>query len=212
MKSRIYIPVIITIVLLLLVGSCRKAGTWLVKDDEQKQADAVVMLMGSISDRVLQIADLYGQNVTGKVLIVEESMGAYRALEERGAHIVSNTEQARNALVVLGIPGDSIVILEGDATSTQMEAEIVRDYLSTNHGIKTLLLVSSAPHTRRASLIFKTALKSLESPVTVCCSPSTYTNFGAEKWWRSKEDIQDVLMEYLKMGNFFLFERRRLRR
>ena len=211
MRSRIYIPVIVTIVLLLLAGTCRKAGTWLVKEDQPGQADAMVLLMGSIPDRVLQTADLYGQKVAGKVVVVEESMGAYRVLEERGARIISNSTQARNALVVLGIPEDSIVILPGDATSTQMEAEIIRDYLSINPAIETVLLVSSPAHTRRASMIFKAAFKSLEHPVSVCSSPSSYTTFYAEKWWRTKEDIQKVVLEYLKMGNFVLFERRQLK-
>ena len=103
------------------------------------------------------------------------------------------------------------MILPGDATSTQMEAEIVRDYLATKPGIETLLLVSSAHHTRRASMIFKAALKPLEHPVSVYCSPSSYTAFCAEKWWKNREDIQDVLTEYLKIGNFVLFERRKLR-
>ena len=218
MRSRIYIPVIVTIVLLLLAGACRKAGTWLVKKDvpgqgdTPGQVDAMVMLMGSIPDRVLQTADLYGRRVAGKVVVVEESVGAYRVLEERGAHIISNSTQARNALVVLGIPEDSIVILPGDATSTQMEAEIIRDYLANSPAIETVLLVSSPAHTRRASMIFRAAFKSLEHPVGVYCSPSSYTTFYAEKWWRSREDIQKVLMEYLKLGNFVLFERRQLRR
>jgi len=211
MRSRIYIPVIVTIVLLLLAGACRKAGTWLVKEDQPGQADAMVLLMGSIPDRVLQTADLYGRRVAGKVVVVEESMGAYRVLEERGARIISNSTQARNALVVLGIPEDSIVILPGDATSTQMEAEIIRDYLSINPAIETVLLVSSPAHTRRASMIFKAAFKTLEHPVGVYNSPSSYTTFYAEKWWRTKEDIQKVVLEYLKMGNFILFERRQLK-
>ncbi len=211
MRSWIYKLSVVLVILLLAVGGCRKAGTWLVKSDDPGHADAIILLMGSISDRVLQTADLYHENVVGKVWIVEEGMGAYRTLEERGVQIISNITQVRDALITMGIPADSIVILPGDATSTQMEAEITRDYLVTQSGIDTLLLVSSANHTRRAFKIFEAAFSTFEEPVALYCSPSSYTNFDAEKWWRRRDDIQDVFMEYLKLVNFVLFEKRELR-
>jgi uncharacterized SAM-binding protein YcdF (DUF218 family) len=93
-----------------------------------------------------------------------------------------------------------------------MEAEITRNYLLTRSGIDTLLLVSSAEHTRRASLLFNAAFLTMEDAPVLCCSPSTYSTFDAGKWWRDRDDIQDVLMEYLKLVNFYLFEKRELRR
>jgi len=211
-RRRIYILLVVFVLLLMAVGSCRKAGAWLVKADKPQHADVMVMLTGSISDRVLQTADLYSEGVSGKVWIVKEAMGAYRVLEERGVQLVSNTTQSCTAMIKLGIPSDSILIIPGDAVSTRMEAEIVRSYLQTQTGMDTLLIVTSAGHTRRAYKIFKAAFSSLEEPPLVYCSPSTYTNFNAEKWWRSKEDIQKVVMEYMKLTNFVLFERRELRR
>ena len=211
MRKRIYILAVVTVILVLAVGSCRKAGTWLVKDDQVKHADVMVMLTGSISDRVLQTTDLYSEGVATRVWIVEEAMGASRALEERGVKLISNSTQVKNAMITLGIPADSIRILPGDAASTRMEAEIVRSYLHTQTGIDTLLIVTSAEHTRRAYKIFKAAFKNLEDLPVVYCSPSKYSNFHAEKWWRSTEDIQEVVKEYMKLTNFVLFERRELR-
>jgi uncharacterized SAM-binding protein YcdF (DUF218 family) len=196
----------------LFLGSCRKAGTWLVMKDNPVHADAIVILMGSISDRILQATDLYKQGSAREVIIVEESMGAYRALEERGVQIISNTRQVRDALVTLGIPADGITTLQGDATSTQMEAMIIKEYISDKPGIDTIIIVSSADHTRRASMIFNAAFRNVEEPVTILCSPSAYTNFDAEKWWRGKEGIQVVVSEYVKIANFLLFERRKLQR
>ena len=211
MRKRIYIVVVVTVILVLAVGSCRKAGTWLVKADNPPHADVMVMLTGSISDRVLQTADLYNEGVASKVWIAEEAMEASRDLEARGVKLISNSTQVRNAMITLGIPADSITIFPGDAASTRMEAEIVRSYLHTQTGIDTLLIVSSAEHTRRAYKIFKAAFSPLDEPPVVCCSPSTYTNFHPEKWWRSKEDIQEVVEEYMKLTNFVFFERGELR-
>jgi uncharacterized SAM-binding protein YcdF (DUF218 family) len=158
----------------------------------------------------LQAADLYKEGVTGKVLIVEENMGPYQALEARGAHIISNTIQARNAAISLGIPAASITILPGDAQSTQQEALIVREYLSKTPVIHTLLLVTSAEHTRRASIIFTKAFSKSGLQVKVYSSPSKYTYFRATGWWKHKEEIQAVLGEYVKLLNFWLLDRRKL--
>jgi uncharacterized SAM-binding protein YcdF (DUF218 family) len=205
--------ILATILLLLAIGILlliRNAGTYLVKSDTLHPADAMVMLMGSIPDRVLQTADLYQQHQATKLIIVQESMGPYRQLEARGASIISSTQQCRNAAVALGIPADSIIILPGDARSTQQEATIIREYLKTQPGIDTITLVTSSDHTRRASMIFEKAFRKQGMNIVVQSSPSKYSSYTGIGWWKNKEGIQTVLMEYLKMGNFWLFEGKRL--
>ncbi len=191
------------------MGGCNRAGRWLVRDDTPKHADAMVLLMGNIPDRILQAADLYKSGVVTRLIIVKESMGDYRALQEKGVTIIDNATQVRDAAITLGIPPDSIVILPGDARSTLQEARMVREYL-TSEQTYTLLLVSSSFHMRRAGMIFTTALRHHDMPVTVLCSPSSYTSFRAEGWWKRKEDIQTVISEYVKIGSFIFIERWKL--
>lgn len=195
------------------IGGCRRAGTWLVKESVPSHADALVLLMGNFTDRVLQTADLYGSGLANRVIIAEESMGGYKGLTDRGVKIISHTSQAVRSLVALGVPADSITILPGDARSTLDEAVIVRDYIGTNPGLDTLILVSSPYHLRRSSVIFGKAFK--EAGLTVFTGTSgsgTYTGFDADRWWRSKEDIQHVLTEVIKIGSFVTVEGRRLKR
>jgi len=210
MKRGINLIVILTVICLIYIAGCRRAGAWLVKEDESVHADAIVILMGTIADRVLQAVDLYKQEVADKVIFAEVSVTAYQILEARGFHIKSTAEEVHDALITLGIPSDNVNMLPGDATSTLMEALIVRDYLNNNPGIDTLLIISSAPHTRRASIIFKTVIKKSEMPVTVLCSPSSYSKYNSEKWWHTKDGIRVVLLEYLKLADFVLFEKRKL--
>ena len=81
-------------------------------------------------------------------------------LESRGVSILSNSAQARNALVIMGIHSDSILILPGYNTrSTLTEAKTIREDLLNKPGIDTLLLVLSAQHTRRASMFFNYAFR-----------------------------------------------------
>ncbi len=195
------------------IGGCRRAGTWLVKEKVPPHADALVLLMGNFTDRVLQTADLYGSGIADRVIIAEESMGGYQGLTDRGVKIISHTSQAVSSLVALGVPADSIIVIPGDARSTFDEAVIVRNYLSGNREIDTIVLVSSPYHLRRASMLFEKAFRVAGLPVFTGTSGSgNYTGFNTDRWWRSKEDIQHVLTEVIKMGSFITVEGSRLKR
>ena len=117
MKLKLYLIVFLLILFFLYMGGCRRAGSWLIKDDGLAHADAMVILMGPIADRVLQAADLYEQKWAGKVIFTEVNVDAYQKLEARGFHLSSNTEQVRDAAFTLGIPSDSILILKSTAFS-----------------------------------------------------------------------------------------------
>jgi uncharacterized SAM-binding protein YcdF (DUF218 family) len=211
-KSRILFFIILIGLLATYVGGCRRAGKWLVKEDVPPHADAIVLLMGNFTDRVLQAADLYNGGKADRLVIVEESMGGYQGLLDRGVSIISHTSQAVSSSVALGVPADSITVLPGDARSTLDEAVIVRNYLKAHAGVDTLILVSSPYHLRRASMIFRKALRETESPVYVGCSGSgAYTSFDGARWWRNKEDIQFVLTEFFKIGSFMMVEKKELK-
>lgn len=209
MNYRICYFGILLILILLYVTGCRKAGTWLVKKDEDLHGDILVILLGSISDRVLQAVDLYEDKVAGSILITEGPNDGYRELKARGADMISGTRQNVNAAIDLGIPAGSIIILPGGAQSTQHEALIISEYLAGRPEIDTLILVTSSSHTRRASMIFKNVFRKSHTDVCIKCSPSMYSSFDSKYWWKSKDGIEEVLLEYLKIANFVLFERKR---
>jgi uncharacterized SAM-binding protein YcdF (DUF218 family) len=211
MKSRIIIFCTLFIIVIVFIVNCRKAGEWLVEEDEPVQADAIVILMGSVYDRVLHAVDLFQQGWSTKMIIVEtRRVHDDKVIRGEAKYNKSNTGQTRNIAISLGIPADSIITLWGGARSTQKEAIIIRHYLANKPEIDTILLVSSAEHTRRASIIFKFAFKQAGMPVHVVSCPSGYSDFNAEKWWTSGATIIDVFMEYIKLANFVFIQRRKL--
>lgn len=207
MRSRIIFFLILGTIAAVDIVSCRRAGMWLVKDDNPDHGDAMVLLMGSIPDRVMKAADLYNSGTSTRLIIVEESMGNYRELEERGVNIISNTTQAYNAAVGLRVPADSIIVLPGDARSTLNEATVIRNYLAGDNKTDTIILVTSPAHTRRSALIFNTVFRKAHLPVTVLCCPADNNRYNLKKWWRDKEGIQAVLGEYVKIVAFVSVER-----
>ena len=210
LRFKVLFLAIFLLLVLLFTGGCRHTGEWLAREDVPPKADALILLMGSFPERVLQAVDLYHEGIADRLIIVFESMGPYQILESRGAGVIRTTQQARDAAVALGIPDSCITLLPGDARSTLDEALAIRNYLTGNQSMDTLVLVSSPAHMRRAYMIFRTVLHSSEINAYIGCSPSTYSSFNADRWWRRKEDIQSVLSEWIKILSFIVFEKGRL--
>jgi uncharacterized SAM-binding protein YcdF (DUF218 family) len=208
--SRLLLIFALVSAIVLLIWLIANAGYFLVKTDKLAKADALVVLMGSIADRALQTNDLYQKGWAPNVLLVEEGMEGFKALKRRGVVLKSNSEQFIEALNGLGILEEHIIKVPGPARSTQNEAILIRNFLLKEPYIDTLIVVSSSPHARRASMIFKQALKNKKRKFTVMVSPSIYTSYNPEGWWKRREDIQYTLSEYLKILNFQLLERFKL--
>jgi len=206
-KSGIIFTLILMILAVLFTGGCRHTGTWLAREDVPPHADAMILLMGSFPERVLQSVDLYHDGIADRLIIVYENMGAYQALAERGATVIRTTEQARDAAVALGISDSCINMLPGNARSTLDETLTVRKYMTGKPGLDTLLLVSSPAHMRRAYIIFSAVLNNAGNKTYIGTSPSEYSSFDPHRWWRRREDIQAVLTEWVKIMSFVIFER-----
>ena len=202
--------ILLVVFFVVSIAGCRRAGAWLVREEVPAHSDCLVILMGSFPERVLQGYDLYREGKADRILIVEEGMGPFRQLEARGVNIETNSEQAIKSLATLGVPRDSIILLPGDALGTIDEAIAVRKFISSKMPADTLILVSSPAHMRRASIIFKATHKDQSENIYIGSSPSKYSGFSPDKWWRRKEDIQSVVSEYLKIVSFILFEKRNI--
>lgn len=166
--------------------------------------------MGSIPDRALAAIDLYNKALIKKVYIVEENMLGLLELRKRGFMVHTNSEQMKSLLVQAGFNESDITIIPGLARSTKMEADAFTKYLSS-HPIPrpdTVLLITSASHTRRAAMIFQYSLNRNSShKIFVATYPSPYSGYDMNGWFRSKEDIQTTLSEYFKITSFLLIEK-----
>lgn len=199
--------------ILLLTASLlliRSAGTFLVKSEQPVHATTAIILMGSIPDRALAAIDLYKAGRLKRLIIVEENMLGLNYLRQQGFKVQTNSEQMLSLLVQAGIADSLITIIPGMARSTLMEAKAYDRWLS-DHPVNrpdTVLLISSAAHMRRASIIFNHVLNR-RSGRSICITtfPSPYSGYNAQRWYASKEDIQTTLSEYFKLASFHLVER-----
>ncbi len=182
----------------------RNAGHFLVKETPAAKANATLILMGSIADRVLQTADIYKQNLTDEILIVNNIQYGSEYLAQYDVHIPNFAELSKQALTQLSIPDSLITIIPGRAASTRAEAQITANYLQQNPHIDTLIIVSSAAHMRRAMMIFEDTFDDHNLNITLLSAPSKYSGFNAKIWWKDRESAKQVFMEYTKIASFLL--------
>jgi len=168
-------------------------GQWLVVGDELQESDMIVVLMGSVYDRILEAADLYDEGYSGRIVLINSYITAKDIIINRGIKVYGNTLLSKMAAIDLGIPEEDVLILEGNSRSTQDEALTIREYIRNNREIESIILVTSKYHSGRAKKIFKKALSVLD--------PS-----NVNQWWRNREDFQWVVFEYLKLANFYFWE------
>ena len=182
-------------------------GQWLVALDELQESDMIVVLTGSVPDRILQAVDIYNERYSDKIVLVNSYRVGCDIFVERGVEIPpGNAQLSKMAAIDLGVPEENILILEGSAKSTQDEALIIREYIRNNRAIESIILVTSKYHSGRAKKIFKKALSVLDREIDIYCSPSRYDSSNVDQWWRNREDFEWVVFEYLKLANFYFRE------
>jgi uncharacterized SAM-binding protein YcdF (DUF218 family) len=204
-KNRI-IVIGVTLVLVALFLFLRFGGVWLVEEDDIEEIDeaVIVLLMGSVGDRALGAVDLYEQGKAESILMVRSHLPGYEELQERGITITGDVDNSNIVLTKSGVAKEDIVIVPGNAQSTQDEAVVIAQYLKDRPDVDTILLVTSKFHSHRSELIFNKALADLD--VEIYSAPTPYDPFQARGWYKDREDIQSVVTEYIKLTNYFVLE------
>jgi uncharacterized SAM-binding protein YcdF (DUF218 family) len=80
--------------------------------------------------------------------------------------------------------------------STFDEAEYIRDLIAERRN-KSIILITSPVHSRRAWLTFKKVFE--ETDVRILVLPSSYSEFNPEDWWTQRKYVREVIIEYQKL-------------
>jgi len=169
-------------------------------------ADAILVLAGSHTyiERTQKAAELFKRGVSRKIYLTDDGEQAgWSRIEQRNPAFV---ELARNSLISQGVPTENIEILEPQVTGTIYEARILSEKVKSDN-LKSLLMVTSAYHTRRAfstfQRIFTENNQSTElgivSPPTGEQTPPPY------RWWLAKFGWQIVAGEYVKSIGYWVY-------
>jgi uncharacterized SAM-binding protein YcdF (DUF218 family) len=172
------------------------AGTGLVVQDPLAPAQVIVVLSGRMPDRAIEAARLYQQKAAPQVW-VSQPIGPTAELAEMHIPFVGEDFYNERVLLALGVPAEAIRIFPQPAANTEQEIEEV-GRMTRNSDIHALIIVTSAPHTRRVSAIYKRLVG--DSPRLIV-RHALDDPFNAAHWWRNTQDALDVVREWLGLAN-----------
>jgi len=166
-------------------------------------ADAVVLLSGSAvqAERVDHAAALLRGQRAPLVIITDD--GTRGGWSRRRQARIMMVDRAADALVAAGVDQSRIVRLPGVVRSTYDEALALQAYLRSSP-LKSVLVVTSGYHSRRALWTFRRVLDGSDVRVEVEPVPPGIQSPLPDRWWLSRRGWLSVGLEWVKFGYYLL--------
>jgi uncharacterized SAM-binding protein YcdF (DUF218 family) len=179
------------------------AARALIVDAPLASADVIVVLSGSSAyvERTQKAAELFRQGRAPLVLLTNDhTRGGWSSALQRNPYFV---ERATDELIKEGVPAERIRIVPGLASSTRDEALILKDY-ALAHGLRSLLVVTSAYHSRRALSSLRQSFAG--TGTTIGLEPALMGSLtpSAMFWWLQPQGWRTVGGEYVKLIYYWL--------
>lgn len=165
-----------------------------------EHADVIVVLGGSSTyvERARHAERLFHAGRAAKIVLTNDNLrSGWSSAEQRNPLFV---ELAARELQNAGVPAGKIETLPQVVASTHDEALLMRRYMEANK-LRSLLVVTSSYHTRRALWAFRRVFA--ESNVAVGIDAATAEEGDAQSpsawsWWLTRHGWRSVALEYPK--------------
>ena len=174
---------------------------FLIRNDPLEKADAIIVLGGDdpAGSRVSEAVSLLHQG-WADVLVVSGGPIAWG---------INAADVMRKQAEELGIPLDKIIAVPSSeltgrvllADSTLSEARVLLSECD-NRKYKTVIVVTSNFHTRRAKRIFGRVFR--DSGIRVLIHPSADVSFNLDHWWTRRADARMWFLEMQKLAFSYL--------
>lgn len=188
--------------LLLWPPAAYLAARALVVRAELERADVLVVLGGASDyhERARHAAQLFREGRAPLVVLTDDgARGGWSQAEQRNP---SFCELSRAELLAAGVPPASVRVLPGAVDGTHSEALLLRRHADANNW-RSLLVVTSPYHSRRALWTFRRAFGASGARVGVAPTPFAQTPPPAA-WWLSARGWRSVAPEYPKQVYYWL--------
>ncbi len=188
MNKKIYLPILAVSLILIIIAFWKQdlllqtMGNYLVVDQKPVLADVIIVLSGG-NGRLEQGVRLYKEGYAPKIIL---SGDWHHYLEQRA--------------ISLGVPSSDLLDDE-NATTTFGNAYYSAEIMRTN-GFKSAIIVTSAYHTRRSSIIFEHFFQDWR---TIICASIDDTSTSSS-WWDNRQARSFIIREYVKLISLYLVE------
>jgi len=163
-----------------------------------EKADAIIVLSGSANyrERNREAARLLLTGHSQRILITNDATpGPWSSVDQRNLLF---SERAFRELRAAGIAEENIEVLPQPVTSTKDEAEVARRY-AEEHRLKSILVVTSPYHSRRALWIFSRVFRATRIQIGLISPSPGVQSPRPATWWLTVKGWRLVPTEYVKM-------------
>jgi uncharacterized SAM-binding protein YcdF (DUF218 family) len=167
------------------------------------QPDALSILSGSSSykERAFRTAQLYREFPATRIILTNDGYrGSWYQVEQRNPFYY---EYALMALTQAGVPKDVVTVLSEPVGGTHDEAVLVRRY-AEREGLRKILVVTSAYHSRRALWTFRRVFDGSGISVGIEVAEVGWQTPKPATWWLHARGWQIVPAEYIKLIYYWI--------
>lgn len=178
----------------------------LIVEKSLERADAILVLSGSsvYRERDQAAADLFKKGIAPKIFLTNDGLqSGWNRQEKRNPYYI---ESERRELIAQGVPEEAIEILPAVVKSTHDEASVLEKTVKERN-LKSVLIVTSGYHTRRALWIFEKVMRDNNDTVEIGIesAPVGIQTPPPGSWWLSAKGWRFVAGEYLKIVYYWLY-------
>jgi uncharacterized SAM-binding protein YcdF (DUF218 family) len=177
---------------------------WLIVEKPLARADAILVLGGSATfrERTEKAAGLYQQGISAKILLTDDGgQAGWSRVEQKNPKFV---ELARQSLIERGVAPDAIEILPPTVEGTIDEARVFAEKARAGN-LQSVLLVTSAYHTRRALWTFTKISAETGAAIGIESPPPGIQTPPPFYWWIQASGWKLVAGEYVKSVYYWLY-------
>jgi uncharacterized SAM-binding protein YcdF (DUF218 family) len=176
----------------------RYAGNCLIKEDSLQKADALVVLSGSAFERGSKGTELL-QNGYARMIICPGGNLDLNYLILFGDSIYES-DITKKKILQSGVTDSSVVCIH-NGTSTQEEAQAVKEYCKLHH-FKSIIVVSTYFHTARVKRVYSKIFAG--SGITIIVRGAKSVHYDESIWWQSEEGLISFNNEWIKTVYYFI--------
>jgi uncharacterized SAM-binding protein YcdF (DUF218 family) len=172
-------------------------GSFVIAENKPERSDVIVVLHTGVEyyPRLIEAADLFSKGLADTIIINgNRKTDVLRELERKGFEpCCSWDEDFISILSLLGVPRNKVISVSAeDVYETVGEAEVVGAQV-IQKGYKSMILVTSKYHTKRAGHIWS---EMYEGKLSVCSVGARTDPFDASRWWKDGRQIRWLMAEY----------------
>ena len=172
-------------------------GRYLIVEHEAEKADVIVCLAGKNVERSLAVVDAYRKGLAPYIFMAKKSKpDGFEYLTKKVRTYPADFDLFTSIMEGFQIPEKVILSPVDRVDNTLDEARLVHKFV-LERGFKSLILITSLTHSRRAWLTFTKVFK--DDGIKIISLPSHYQLFNPKDWWRKRKCIKDLVLEYQKV-------------